>query len=188
MSELFDEIELSCQDEIDKAINHQVNEYLVVRAGRANPHILDKVYVVYYGVPTPIKNMASITVPEARILAISVWDQSQIKNIVKAITAADLGVNPNEDGKIIRLVFPMLTEERRKEIAKNLKKIAEESKVAVRAARRDAMEMIKELEKDGEISEDEQSVFEDKIQKMVDIACDKIDDNYKTKEKEIMEI
>ncbi len=188
MSELFDEIELSFQEEVEKAINHQINEYLVIRAGRANPHILDKVFVDYYGVPTPIKNMASITVPEARILAISVWDQSQLKNIVKAITAADLGVTPNEDGKIIRLIFPILTEERRKDIVKNLKKIAEETKIAVRNARRDAMDMVKDLEKDGEISEDDREIYEEKIQKMVDTACDKIEENFKTKEKEIMEI
>ena len=188
MSELFDEIELSFQEEVEKAINHQINEYLVIRAGRANPHILDKVFVDYYGVPTPIKNMASITVPEARILAISVWDQSQLKNIVKAITAADLGVTPNEDGKIIRLIFPILTEERRKDIVKNLKKIAEETKIAVRNARRDAMDMVKDLGKDGEISEDDREIYEEKIQKMVDTACDKIEENFKTKEKEIMEI
>lgn len=188
MNEMFEEIELSCQEEIEKAINHQLNEYLVIRAGRANPHILDKVYIDYYGVPTPIKNMASITVPEARILAISVWDQSQMKNVSKAISAADLGVTPNEDGKVIRLIFPMLTEERRKEIVKSIKKIAEDSKVAVRGARRDAMDMIKELEKSGEISEDDKATFEEQIQKLIDVACDKIDDNYKAKEKEIMEI
>lgn len=188
MSEMIEEIELSCQEEIDKAVNHQLSEYLVIRAGRANPHILDKVYIDYYGVPTPIKNMASITVPEARVLAISVWDQSQVKNVVKAITAADLGVNPNEDGKVIRLIFPILTEERRKEIVKSIKKIAEETKIAVRNARRDAMDMIKDLEKSGEISEDERDSYEDEIQKMVDKACDKIDENYKTKEKEIMEV
>ena len=188
MSEDFEEIKLSCEEEIEKAINHQLSEYLVVRAGRANPHILDKVFVDYYGVPTPIKNMASITVPEARILAISVWDQSQIKNISKAISAADLGITPNEDGKVIRLVFPMLTEERRLEIVKSIKKIAEESKIAVRNARRDAMDLIKDLEKNSEISEDERDIYFEDIQKLVDKACDKIDDNYKTKEKEIMEI
>lgn len=188
MNEMVEEIMLSCQEEIDKAINHQINEYLVIRAGRANPHILDKVYIDYYGLPTPLKNMASITVPEARILAISVWDQSQIKNVVKAIVAADLGVNPNEDGKVIRLVFPMLTEDRRKEIVKEIKKIAEETKVAVRGARRDAMDMIKDLEKNGEISEDERNGYEEDIQKRVDKACDKIDENFKDKEKEIMEV
>lgn len=188
MNEMIDEIKLSCEEEIDKAISHQQNEYLVIRAGRANPHILDKVYIDYYGVPTPIKNMASITVPEARILAISVWDQSQVKNVVKAITAADLGVNPNEDGKVIRLIFPALTEERRKELVKGIKKIAEDTKIAVRSARRDAMDMIKDLEKNGEISEDERNLYEDDIQKMVDKACEKIDDNCKIKEKEIMEV
>ena len=188
MNEMVEEIMISCQDEIDKALAHQLNEYLVIRAGRANPHILDRVFVDYYGVPTPIKNMASITVPEARILAISVWDQSQMKNISKAISMADLGVTPNEDGKIIRLIFPMLTEERRKDIVKSIKKIAEDTKVAVRNARRDAMDMIKDLEKEGEISEDEQAGYEDDIQKMIDKACDKIEENYKTKEKEIMEI
>lgn len=188
MNEMIEEIKNSCHEEICKAIEHQRNEYLVTRAGRANPHILDRVMIDYYGVPTPIKNMASITVPEARILAISVWDQSQIKNVVKAISAADLGVNPNEDGKTIRLVFPMLTEERRKEIVKNIKKIAEDTKVAVRGARRDAMEMIKDLEKDGEISEDERTRYEGEIQKLVDKGCQDIDENYNAKEKEIMEV
>lgn len=188
MNELYDEIELSCQEDIEKIINHQTNEYLVIRAGRANPHILDKVMIDYYGVPTPIKNMASITVPEARILAISVWDQSQLKNITKAIAAADLGVTPNEDGKVIRLIFPMLTEERRKDLVKQIKKLAEEAKIAVRNARRDAMDLIKDLEKNGEISEDEKAVFEAKIQKLIDNACDKIEENSQAKEKEIMEV
>ena len=188
MNEMIEEIVLSCQGEIDKAINHQLSEYLVIRAGRANPHILDKVFIDYYGVPTPIKNMASISVPEARILAINVWDQSQVKNVVKAISAADLGVNPNDDGKTIRLIFPALTEERRKEIVKSVKKIAEDTKVAVRGARRDAMDMIKDLEKNGEISEDERDTYEDNIQKLVDKACDQIDENSKNKEKEVMEV
>ena len=188
MNEMFDEIKFSCEEEIEKAENHQINEYLVIRAGRANPHILDKVFIDYYGVPTPIKNMASITVSEARILAISVWDQSQIKNVVKAISAADLGVNPNEDGKTIRLIFPMLTEERRKDLVKQTKKIAEESKIAIRNARRDAMDMIKDLEKNGEISEDERKVCENEIQKLIDAACDRVEEKSKVKEKEIMEV
>ncbi len=188
MNEMFEEIKLSCEEEIEKAENHQSSEYLVIRAGRANPHILDKVMIDYYGVPTPIKNMASISVPEARILAISVWDASQIKNVVKAITVADLGVNPTDDGKTIRLVFPMLTEERRKEIVKQIKKIAEDSKIAIRNARRDAMDMIKDLEKNGEISEDERKTFEVEIQKLIDGACDRVDDKSKIKEKEIMEV
>ena len=188
MSEMINEIKDSCKQEINKAIEHQRSEYLVVRAGRANPHILDKVMIDYYGVPTPVKNMASITVPEARILQIQVWDQSQIKNVVKAIVAADIGVNPNEDGKTIRLIFPMLTEERRKEIVKQIKKIAEDTKVAVRNARRDAMDMIKDLQKEGEISEDEQTRYEGEIQKIIDVAVQDIDSNFEAKEKEIMEI
>lgn len=188
MNEMIDEILLSCKDEITKAINHQLNEYMVVRAGRANPHILDKVYIDYYGVPTPLKNMASITVSEARMLCVSVWDQSQVKNVIKAISMADLGVTPNDDGKMIRLVFPALTEERRKDLVKDIKKIAEDAKIGVRGARRDAMEMIEDLEKNGEISEDEQSLAEKEVQKIIDNACDKIEENFKTKEKEILEV
>ena len=188
MNEMIEEIFLSCKDEIEKAINHQTNEYMVVRAGRANPHILDKVFIDYYGVPTPLKNMASITVPEARILCVSVWDQTQVKNVVKAISMADLGVTPNDDGKVIRLVFPMLTEERRRDLVKDIKKIAEETRIAVRSARRDAMDMIADLEKEGQISEDEQTSAEKDVQKIIDNACDKIDEIFKTKEKEIMEV
>ncbi len=188
MNEMVEEIISSCKEEISKAIAHQLNEYAVVRAGRANPHILDRVMIDYYGVPTPIKNMASITVPEARILAISVWDQSQVKNVVKAISAADIGVNPNEDGKLIRLVFPMLTEERRKELVKSIKKTAEETKVVVRGARRDAISMIKDLEKEGDISEDEMARYEDEIQALIDKGCEDVDENCKAKEKEIMEV
>ena len=188
MNEMIDEILQSCKEEITKAINHQLSEYMVVREGRANPHILDKVFIDYYGVPTPLKNMASITVSEARMLCVSVWDQSQVKNVIKAISMADLGVTPNDDGKVIRLVFPMLTEERRKDLVKDIKKIAEDAKIGVRGARRDAMEMIEELQKNKDISEDEQDSAEKEVQKIVDNACDKIDENFKTKEKEIMEV
>ena len=184
----IEEILISCGEELDKALAHQRNEYLVIRAGRANPHILDKIYIDYYGVPTPINQMASITVPEARILAISVWDASQIKNVVKAIAASDIGITPSDDGKIIRLTFPMLTEERRREIEKNVKKIAEDTKVAIRGARRDAMEMLKDLQKEGTISEDELSTAEKEVQKLIDTYGDKIDDASKAKEKEIMEV
>ncbi len=184
----IDEILMSCQEELDKACNHQKNEYLVIRAGRANPHILDKIYIDYYGVPTPLNQMASISVPEARILAISVWDATQIKNVVKAIAASDIGITPNDDGKIIRLIFPMLTEERRREIVKNVKKISEDTKVAIRGARRDAMDMLKDLQKEGAISEDELASAEKEVQKLIDIYGDKIEDACKAKEKEIMEV
>lgn len=188
MNEMVEEILNSCKQDCTKAVDHQVQEYLVTRAGRANPHILDKVSIDYYGVPTPIKNMASISVPEARILAINVWDQSQHKNVVKAITEANLGVNPNEDGKTIRLIFPALTEERRKELVKQIKKVAEDTKVVIRNARRDAMDMLKDLQKDGEISEDEQKRYEDDVQKLINNFTAEVDSNFAAKEKEIMEI
>ena len=128
MNELVDDIFSSCKEDLEKAYLHQQNEYLVIRAGRANPHILDKVMVEYYGVPTPIVQMGTVTVSEARILNINIWDASQIKNVEKAISQADIGITPTDDGKTIRLVFPMLTEERRKEIVKNVKKLCEETK------------------------------------------------------------
>lgn len=184
----IEEILSACKDDAQKAINHQNSEYLVIRAGRANPHILDKVFIDYYGVPTPLSNMASITVPEARILAISVWDQSQVKNVVKAIAMADLGVTPNDDGKVIRLVFPPLTEERRRDIAKDVRKICEDTKVAIRVSRRDAMEMIKDLKKEGTLSEDEQAVAEKEVQKIIDNFVNQSDELCKSKEKEIMEV
>lgn len=183
-----DEILLSCQDELDKAVGHQLNEYMVIRAGRANPHILDKVFIDYYGVPTPLNQMSSITVPEARMLCISVWDATQVKNVLKAIAMADLGITPNDDGKVIRLVFPALTEERRREIVKTVKKLAEDTKIAIRNARRDAMELIKDLEKEGAISEDEQASAEKEVQKLIDTYNDKVDSNCAAKEKEIMEV
>lgn len=184
----IEDILSSCKDDCEKAITHQNGEYLVIRAGRANPHILDKVFIDYYGMPTPLSQMASITVPEARILAISVWDQSQVKNVVKAISMADLGVTPNDDGKIIRLVFPPLTEERRKDIVKDVRKICEETKIAIRSSRRDAMELLKDLKKDALISEDEQAAAEKEVQKLIDKFCDNADNNCKSKEKEVMEV
>lgn len=183
----IDEIILSCQEELEKALAHQKNEYLVIRAGRANPHVLDKIFIDYYGVPTPIVQMASITVPEARTLCVSVWDASQVKNVSKAIAAADIGITPNDDGKIIRLTFPMLTEERRREIVKGVKKIGEDTKVAIRNARRDAMDLLKDLKKEG-VSEDEIAAGEKKIQKLIDAYGEKIDEMCRAKEKEIMEI
>ena len=132
MNEMVDEIFSSLKEDLEKAYSHQQNEYLVIRAGRANPHILDKVMVEYYGVMTPINQMGTISVSEARILNVNIWDASQIKNVVKAIIQADVGITPTDDGKTIRLVFPMLTEERRKELTKQVKSIAEDAKVSVR--------------------------------------------------------
>lgn len=186
--DLIDEKFFDYEAELDKSLTHQNNEYLVIRAGRANPHILDKISIDYYGVPTPIKQLANISVQEARILCINVWDASQIKNVSKAIAASDIGITPTDDGKIIRLVFPQLNEERRKEIVKQIKKIAEDTKIAMRSARRDVMDFLKDQKKNGEISEDEFTSLESDVQKLLDKYTDKVDGLFATKEKEILEI
>jgi len=186
--ELIEEKLMEYEEEIEKALNHQINEYAVIKAGRANPHILDKITVDYYGAPTPIKQMANISVSEGRVLNIAVWDVSQIKNVTKAILASDIGINPSDDGKIIRLVFPQLTEERRREIVKDIKKIAEDSKVPMRNARRDILDFFKDEKKNGNISEDDYASYEKDVQKTLDDAIAKIDVNFAVKEKEILEI
>ncbi len=188
MNEMVDEIFSNCKEDLEKAYLHQQNEYLVIRAGRANPHILDKIMVEYYGVPTPIVQMGTVTVSEARILNINVWDASQIKNVEKAISQSDIGITPTDDGKTIRLVFPMLTEERRKEIVKNVKKICEETKVAMRNVRRDALDMLKSMKKDGELSEDEYASSEKEVQKLIDKYTDLADKLAEDKEEEVMKV
>lgn len=188
MNELVDDIFSSCKEDLEKAYLHQQNEYLVIRAGRANPHILDKVIVEYYGVPTPIVQMGTVTVSEARILNINIWDASQIKNVEKAISQADIGITPTDDGKTIRLVFPMLTEERRKEIVKNVKKLCEETKIAMRNVRRDTMDMLKDMKKDSQLSEDEFAVCEKDVQKMIDKYTDMADKLAADKEAEVMKV
>lgn len=188
MNELVDDIFSSCKEDLEKAYLHQQNEYLVIRAGRANPHILDKVMVEYYGVPTPIVQMGTVTVSEARILNINIWDASQIKNVEKAISQADIGITPTDDGKTIRLVFPMLTEERRKEIGKNVKKLCEETKIAMRNVRRDTMDMLKDMKKDSQLSEDEFAVCEKDVQKMIDKYTDMADKLAADKEAEVMKV
>ena len=159
-----------------------------VRAGRANPAILNKISVEYYGVPTPINQVAGISVPEARMIVIQPWDLSVLKDIEKAILASDIGLNPNNDGKVIRLAFPELTEERRKDLVKDIKKIAEESKVAIRAIRRDGIDEAKEMEKESLMTEDELKKAEDQIQKLTDKKIAEIDVMLDKKEKEIMSI
>ncbi len=154
-----------------------------VRAGRANPAILNKITVEYYGVQTPINQIAGISVPEARMIVIQPWDASALKGIEKAILASDIGLNPNNDGKVIRLNFPELTEERRKDLVKDIRKVAEEARVAVRSIRRDGMESAKEI-----AAEDEKKVFEDKIQKLTDKYIEEVDKMLENKEKEIMSI
>ena len=186
--EQIEEKLLEYEEAIEKALTHQINEYAMIKAGRANPHILDKIMVDYYGAPTPIKQMANISVSEGRILNIAVWDVSQIRNVTKAILASDIGINPSDDGKVIRLVFPQLTEERRREIVRDIKKIAEDSKVPMRNARRDVLDFFKDEKKNGNISEDDLASYEKDVQKTLDDAVAKVDANFAVKEKEILEI
>lgn len=186
--DIIDEKLLEYEEEIEKALKHQESEYDMIKAGRANPHILDKILVDYYGAPTPIKQMANISISEGRILNIAVWDVSQIKNVTKAILASDIGITPSDDGKVIRLAFPQLTEERRREIAREAKKIAEDAKVPMRNARRDILDFFKEEKKNANISEDQYATYEKDVQKTLDGAIAKVDDNFAKKEKEILEI
>ncbi len=176
------------EEKMNKSYDALQNEYSSIRAGRANPHVLDKLRVDYYGSPTPLQQVGNISVPEPRMLLIQPWDKSLIKPIEKAILTSDLGLNPNNDGSAIRLIFPELTEERRKELAKDVKKKGENAKVAIRNIRRDANETIKKMEKAGEISEDDQELAEDKIQKLTDKMIAKIDKAVEAKTQEIMTV
>lgn len=176
------------KEKMEKSINSLKYEYNSIRAGRANAAILDKITVDYYGSPTPINQMAAISVPEARVLAIQPWDMSALSLIEKAILASDIGINPSNDGRIIRLVFPALTEERRKQLSKDVSKFGEEAKVAVRQIRRDCIEKIKTMKKNSEITEDDQKYGEEKLQKITDEYVKKIDEIADAKTKEIMEI
>ena len=175
-------------EKMGKSVDSLKEEYSTIRAGRANPHLLDKLRVDYYGTPSPVQSVANISVPEARVIQIQPWEAKMIKEIEKAILASDLGLTPSNDGKVIRLVFPELTEDRRKELAKDVKKKSESTKVAVRNIRRDANDVIKKAEKAGEISEDEQKDIEEEIQKMTDKYIDLIDREAEAKSKEIMTV
>ena len=176
------------EERMNKTLSVLEENFSEVRAGRANPAILNKISVDYYGVPTPINQVAGISVPEARLIVIQPWDASVLKDIEKAILASDIGLNPNNDGKVIRLSFPELTEERRKELVKDIKKIAEESKVAIRAIRRDGIDEAKAMEKESLMTEDELKKAEDQIQKLTDKKITEIDVITEKKEKEIMSI
>ncbi len=176
------------EEKMTKTVAVLDREYKSIRAGRANVSVLDKITVDYYGAPTPIQQMAAVSVPEPRILMIQPWDASTLKDIEKAILVSDIGINPQNDGRVIRLSFPPLTEERRKEIVKDVKKTAEESKVAIRNTRRDALEKLKGLQKSSAITEDDQTNGEKKIQKLTDNYCKEIDELAALKEKEILEI
>ena len=176
------------EEKMNKTISVLEENLAEIRAGRANPAILNKIKVDYYGTPTPINQVAGISVPEARLIVIQPWDASLLKEIEKEILKAEIGINPNNDGKVIRLAFPELNEERRKEIVKDIKKMAEESKVAVRSVRREGMDEVKEMQKAGEITEDEQKAGENQIQKITDNKIAEIDKIAEAKEKEVMSI
>lgn len=175
-------------DKMVKSIDYLKKDLAAIRAGRANPAVLDKITVDYYGTPTPIQQMAAVSVADARVLVIQPWDASTLKNIEKAIQASDIGINPTNDGRVIRIAFPQPTEERRKELVKQIKKMGEDGKVAVRSIRRDAIEKFKASQKSSEITEDDLKNLENEIQKATDSRCKDIDDVIKDKEKEILEI
>ena len=177
----FEERYGKCLDSLD-------SEYNTIRVGRANPHVLDKIKVDYYGSPTPIQQVGNISVPEARIIVIQPWEKSLLKAIEKAIQMSDLGINPNNDGTCIRLVFPEMTEDRRKELSKDVKKKGENAKVAIRNIRRDANDTFKKMEKNDEITEDELKEATDKMQKITDKAIEKVDKAVENKTKEILTV
>lgn len=176
------------EERMKKSVSVYEENLSEVRAGRANPAILNKITVEYYGVPSPINQVAGISVPDARTIAISPWDASILKDIEKAILASDIGLNPNNDGKVIRLNFPELTEERRKDLVKDIKKMAEEARVAIRSIRRDGMEEVKAKQKNGEMTEDDKTREEENIQKLTDKYIAEIDKALENKENEIMSI
>ena len=176
------------KDKMQKTLDALSREFAAVRAGRANPEVLNKIQAEYWGVMTPITQMASVSVTEARTLIIQPYDASALKAIEKAIQTSDIGINPNNDGKTIRLVFPQLTEERRKELCKSIKKYGEEAKVSVRSVRRDIMDKFKTMKKNSEITEDDMKQGEKDLQKVVDKFCDEIDKMVAEKEKEVLSI
>lgn len=185
---MMDDLLKNTEEKMKKSIAVLKNELMSIRAGRANPALLDRISIDYYGTMTPINKLATITAPEPKVIIIQPWDTSKISEIEKAIQKSDLNINPTSDGKIIRLVFPDLTEERRKELVKLVHKKGEEAKVAVRQIRRDANDAIKKMDKNGEISEDEKLKSEENVQKLTDKYIKEIDKILEQKEKEIMEI
>jgi ribosome recycling factor len=176
------------EEKMDKTVTVLLEEFGTIRAGRANPHVLDRLSVEYYGTPTPINQVGNISVPEARILQIQPWDGSLVKAIEKAINESDIGINPSNDGKVIRLVFPELTEERRKDLTKEIKKKGENAKVAIRNIRRDALDAFKKMQKSNEITEDQYSAVEGDVQKLTDKFVDQIDKHIEAKNKDILSV
>ncbi len=187
-NEQFEMIMMETMERTDKTVSVLNSEYITIRAGRANPHILDKVLVDYYGSPTPINQVGNLSVVEGRCLVIAPWDASMLKVIEKQLLAENLGITPVNDGKVIRLVFPALTEERRKDLVKQIKKMAEDSKVAVRNIRRDAMDALKKMKNNKELSEDEHATCEKDVDKVISESIDKIDKLCADKEKDILSV
>jgi ribosome recycling factor len=185
---MYKDLVMSSEETMRKSINFLKEELATIRAGKANPKLVDKIQVSYYGTMTPLNQIANISVPEPRAILIQPWDARALKDIERAILASDLGINPNNDGKLIRLIIPVLTEERRKELLKVVKKEIENSKIAVRNIRRDTNEEIKKLEKLSEITKDDLKRAEEEMQKLTDRYISMIDDIYKEKEKEVLEV
>ncbi len=178
----------NAKDKMEKTLKVLASDFAAIRAGRANPAVLDRIMVDYYGTQTPINQMAAISVQDARVLVIQPWDKSSLKAIEKAIQASDLGINPQNDGAVIRLTFPQLSEERRKDLSKDIRKLGEDSKVAVRSIRRDANEKIKTMKKNGDVTEDDVKQFDKDIQKLTDKYITLVDDQVAVKEKEILSV
>lgn len=184
----MEELLMTFEEKMEKSLNNLNNEFSTIRAGRANPHVLDRITVDYYGTPTPIQQVGNVSVPEARMIVIQPWDVSILKEVERAINASDLGITPTNDGKLIRLVFPELTEERRKELVKDIKKKGENAKVAIRNIRRDAIDAVKKKGKEDGISEDEIKDYEGDIQKSTDAYVKKVDAAVEAKSDEIMTV
>ncbi len=182
------EVREKAKTKMEKSINVMLSDFAAVRVGRANPAVLDKVRVDYYGSPTPVNQLASVSVAEARVLVITPWDKSILGKIEKAIQASDIGINPQNDGTVLRMTFPQLTEEDRKRIVKDVKKQGEDTKVAIRSIRRDAIEKYKTMKKNNEITEDDMKDCEEQIQKLTDKYVKQVDVHVAEKEKEIMSI
>ncbi len=184
---MLDEVK-EYEAKMEKSIDAMLGDFANIRAGRANPHLLDKIKVDYYGTPTPIQQVGNISVPEARVILIQPWEKSLIKNIERAIQSSDIGINPTDDGTSIRLVFPELTEDRRKELARDIKKRGDDAKVSVRNIRRDANESFKKMEKNDEMTEDDLRMATDQMQKVTDQMCERIDKEVDSKTKEILTV
>ena len=188
MEDFMEEKLVQFEEKMSKSLDSLYSDYSTIRAGRANPHVLDKITVDYYGTPSTLQQVANVSVPEARMIQIQPWESSLIKEIEKAILCSDLGITPTNDGKCIRIVFPELTEERRKELVKVAGKYAEQNKIAIRNIRRDALDEVKKLKKDNLISEDDEKRYGTEIQKLTDDSIKKIDDMLDQKEKDILQV